>query len=340
MFPAKVLIVALVLLAYIVAKLARVHALLQLRDVHRPVLSEVPAMLARKAALAVYGFFFLLFSSDKVRSSDLRRLHEANSSEISVHRKLRIIFIRHGESVWNYVFNRGFGPSFLVRLLLTTLHELYLLPWEDSAYIDSPLSPLGEEQCTALQKFLSKPCLDSKVRADFSALTNGEGNSLIVSSQLRRAASTAEIALLERLQRSSEAILIHSSCQEISRNFDTMALAPKGGTPRLDVGTDGSANAGNKTFGFRGIDRVQHFARWVADRPEPTIIVVGHSLWFRSFFQAFLPAESDHVSKKRKIVNCGVVGFTLEVGRDGSGVERHRIDPGSVDVIYGGFASK
>ena len=28
----------------------------------------------------------------------------------------RIIFVRHGESQWNEVFNKGFGPSFPVRL--------------------------------------------------------------------------------------------------------------------------------------------------------------------------------------------------------------------------------
>lgn len=29
----------------------------------------------------------------------------------------RIVFVRHGESQWNEVFNKGFGPSFIVRLV-------------------------------------------------------------------------------------------------------------------------------------------------------------------------------------------------------------------------------
>ena len=30
---------------------------------------------------------------------------------------LTVVFVRHGESEWNDVFNKGFGPSFLVRLV-------------------------------------------------------------------------------------------------------------------------------------------------------------------------------------------------------------------------------
>lgn len=257
--------------------------------------------------------------------------------------QIRLIFLRHGESVWNYVFNRGFGPSFLVRLVRVTLYELYLMPWDDSAYIDSPLSDLGLEQCTALQRFLRKPCLDPAAEADFAALTNGEGYSIVTSSQLRRAAATTAIALTDRLQRSRERVHLHSSCQEISRNFDTMALAPSAGAPHLplvDARFDGSANRGNKSLGFTGARRLHDFVRWAADRPESTIIVGGHSLWFKSFFQMFLRPEIDHPSKKRKIVNCGVVGLTLQVMRDAHGVASYQIDPASITVVYGGFASK
>ena len=46
------------------------------------------------------------------------------------------------------------------------------------------------------------------------------------------------------------------------------------------------------------------------------------------------------MSTKRKIVNCGVVGLTLQVVRDYHGNVNYRIDPGSIVVVYGGFASK
>ena len=54
----------------------------------------------------------------------------------------------------------------------------------------------------------------------------------------------------------------------------------------------------------------------------------------------YLPRATDHTCKKRKIVNCGAVGFSLQTGRASDGSLRHRIDPGSISVIYGGFAAK
>ena len=126
-----------------------------------------------------------------------------------------------------------------------------------------------------------------------------------------------------------------------------MALAPKGQAPRLWLpdpslapGFDGTANGGNKPLSSPGFKRLHEFAKWAADRPEGTIIVGGHSLWFRSFFQLFLPPEVEHQSKKKKIVNCGVVGLTLQVLRDYHGDVHYRIDPNSIAVVYGGFATK
>ena len=159
-----------------------------------------------------------------------------------VEKEIRLIFVRHGESVWNYVFNRGFAPSFLVRLVAVTLRELYLLPWDDSAYIDSPLSALGREQCEELRRFLQRPCLDPNAQRDFDVLTKGESESLLVSSQLRRAAATAFIALSDRLARSKEKVVLHSSCQEISRNFDTMRrVRAMRTTPDRDLTADNDA---------------------------------------------------------------------------------------------------
>jgi broad specificity phosphatase PhoE len=314
--------------------------------------ASIVQALTRKAKLVAYGSYFLVLSKDAVSSKDLKRAR-ANAEELppnaATERHIRLIFVRHGESVWNYVFNRGFGPSFLVRLLRVTLHELYLLPFEDSAYLDSPLSEEGLEQCIKLQAFLRKPCVDLAASQDFAALTTGEGSSLIVSSQLRRAACTIAIALSDRLRRSREAVVLHSACQEISRNFDTLALALPSCSPPLDAVLEvcapgarfeSKANAGNKTLAFRGIARLEAFATWAADRPESTIIVGGHSLWFRSFFARFLTGE--HQAAKRKIVNCGVVACTLIVARSASGgvPVQYRIEPSSVTVVYGGFESK
>lgn len=339
------------LLVAICLRLEAVRGLLLPEVAQRSSLASVPATLVRKTGLVLYGAAFFVLSKDKVKRGELQQAEAitaaaaAEASSTAPRKSVRIIFVRHGESVWNYVFNRGFGPSFLVRLIAVTLRELYLLPWDDSAYIDSPLSALGREQCYQLQRFLRKPCLDPRAQNDFDALTSGEGDTLLVSSQLRRAAATALIALSDRLVRSKERVMLHSSCQEISRNFDTLALSPRAAAPRLDSNVTGAldssacfdalANAGNKTLSFSGYARLRDFARWALERPERTIVVAGHSLWFRSFFQCHLPPTSDHVSKKRKIVNCGVVAFDLSLISRGT-----VIDPNSIVVLYGGFEDK
>ena len=309
----------LVLLLVLSSRLAAIHALLAPQDARKQSVLDLPSMLIRKGALVAYGAYFLVLSKDKVSKKQLAKAHAAHAHGGAVEREIRLIFVRHGESTWNYVFNRGFYPSFLLRLIRTTLHELYLLPYDDSAYIDSPLSDLGLEQCASLQRFLRQPCLEPLAQPDFAALTQGESSSLLVSSPLRRAAATVAIALSDRLRRSSERVALNSSCQEISRNFDTMALAPKGAAPRLALpdpslrlSFDAAANAGNKSTSTPGYSRLMSFAQWASERPESTLIIGGHSLWFRSFFQCFLPPTVDHVSKKRKIVNCGVVGLTLQ----------------------------
>ena len=101
---------------------------------------------------------------------------------------------------------------------------------------------------------------------------------------------------------------------------------------------DGGANAGNKSLGFRGIHRLEAFAQWAADRPESHVIVGGHSLWFRSFFQRYLDGE--HNAAKKKIVNCGVIAFDLKCGKDASGNDAFNVDSSTVRVIYGGFGGK
>jgi len=109
----------------------------------------------------------------------------------------------------------------------------------------------------------------------------------------------------------------------------------------MDVTLDASANGGNKTLHFRGIDRLQHFAEWVTSlEGDKTVVLGGHSLWFRNFFQLYLPKAVEHEGKNNKIVNCGAVGFTLERGTAADGSRRFAIDPASIRTIYGGFERK
>lgn len=75
---------------------------------------------------------------------------------------------------------------------------------------------------------------------------------------------------------------------------------------------------------------------WVR-RKESTVIATGHSLYFRSFFQTFLPRSTEHISKKKKMVNAGTVAFNISKAMH-EGKPVYRIDPESITVVYGGFA--
>ena len=414
-------LVLVLLLLRVLSQLSAIYALLRPHAAKPPALLEMPALLLRKARLVLYGACFLVLSKDKVTSKQLKKAPDAAHATGPVEKKVRLVFIRHGESMWNYAFNRGFKPSFLWRWLETTLYELYLLPLEDSAYaaqlvgaqfgaqfgdailrnnlpqfscailgrparharryLDSPLSSLGLEQCAELKDFFAAPCVDDGAKADYDEIVSGaaDGRLLVVASPLRRAVATVAIGLADRLKRTQEPILLHSSCQEISRNFDTMAIAPPRRAPPLHgaaeleskLNIDGSEHRGNKSLAFTGIKRcaprrrrrtarpppppacsparrpltpslplpprLMHFAQWALERPEQTIVVGGHSLWFKNFFQLYLPKDVDHPAKKRKIVNCGAVAFDLQLRRGAGGAPAYRIDPDSIRVVYGGF---
>jgi len=303
----------------------------------------------------------------------------------------RIVFIRHGESDWNSVFNKGFGPSFIGRLFGAMSRELNIYPSRDSGahisynlfynlqttlmvifclsvyflyvchtvFIDSPLNMEGIEQARKLRGYIEGENLSFTEQKEYLDILKGDktNSSVIVSSNLRRAISTVVLSLWPRLQRTKEKILILSSLQEFSRNVDTRALAEAKKIPDLtrisdvlaDEGfkfdassvLDPEFNNGNKTMSFYGIKRLQAFNAWVFSRPEDTIIVGGHSLWFRSYFQTYLPHSNQSLPCcKKKIVNSGVVAFSLAQSNDknSEGNYMYRIDPDSVTTVTGGYA--
>jgi len=270
----------------------------------------------------------------------------------------KIIFIRHGESDWNDIFNKGIGLSLILRLILGIIREIKLFTSSDSIFIDSPLNHDGILQANELSRFLEK-CDDSHLSAHekevIRILKGQSGTSVIVSSNLRRAISTTTIALWPRITRSEERIIILSSLQEISRNIDTRALAGPKTIPNLSriadyCGNQGDFNAeqvydvnechGNKTTFFTGVKRLKSFNEWVFKRHEDAIIVGGHSLWFKYYFQVYLPHKTIHPAKKQKIVNSGVVAFDLHRSELTDGSVWYRVDPDSIVVVYGGFTTK
>jgi hypothetical protein len=274
-----------------------------------------------------------------------------------------IVFIRHGESDWNNIFNKGMNFSLVIKLVKAMFEELKMLTSMNSTFIDSPLNFEGIEQAIELSRFLEseseRVCNSDPTYRVVLTLAGKlpESSSIIVSSSLRRAVATTTLGLWPRISRTHEKIHILSSLQEISRNVDTYALSPAGqvadlpfsrltphcgGEDRLNPSKvyDASQNFGNKTRDFFGIKRLRAFGEWAMAQRDDTIIVGGHSLWFKNFFQTYLPHSCTHDAKNKKITNSGVVSFTLHAAKGEDGTLMYRIDPASIQTIYGGFTTK
>jgi len=274
-----------------------------------------------------------------------------------------VVFFRHGESTWNETFNKGahrsapeFALFFFPNLVKALGYEFWLFVTGkiDSWFYDAPLSILGLSQARNVATWLLE--VDEDV-PHLSSLRNDKDSppSILISSNLRRALSTVASGFQNRLERNpAEKILVLPCLQEISRNPDTLSITP----PRKQVteswieettGTeygdfrrifrkqvDMSLHNGNKPLDTNGLKRMTQFTTQVFEMKalaeKEVLIIGGHSLWFRSFFREFLPREFDHISKKKKMVNGGLVAFTLVKMQD-----KVAIDPDSVKVIYGGF---
>jgi hypothetical protein len=235
-----------------------------------------------------------------------------------------------------------------VRLAIALFREALRLVSPDSVFIDSPLSSTGANQAAALSVFLATPRDErhglSRAEAEAHALVRGAPGappSVLASSNLRRALSTAGIALSERLRRTGENIAVLSSLQEISPNVDTLSITPPFAPPVLpglgNVRFDSSGHNGNKPLRGTGGPRMAAFAAWCFERPgREAVIAAGHSLWFRSFMDCYLPRTCAHDARRRKVVNCAVLAFTLQRGRVGDATV-YRIAPESIAMVYGGF---
>jgi len=264
----------------------------------------------------------------------------------------RLIFIRHGESDWNSVFNKGKNIGMLFRLIYAVLTEWSMIFSLDSPFLDSPLNEEGIQQALELRKYLEEDHEgDSESQKEILAILRGEkGSSTIVSSTLRRAISTTTLAIWPRIQRTGEKIHLLSYAQEISRNVDTCSLSATNTVPDLpfsrvvphcaDINTSAfntSLNLGNKGLKFYGKSRIESFNKWLFECNEDTIIVGGHSLWFKCFFNLYLPFESTHRSKSEKLTNSGVIAFNIHKAND---QKSYMIDENSIETIYGGFTKK
>merc|ERR1711871_1713740 len=104
----------------------------------------------------------------------------------------------------------------------------------DSVFLDSPLTPTGIRQGQVLYNELERTPVTDSAEDEYKRVLRGErGTSVIVASNLRRAMSTAAIALQGRMKRTGERIKILTCLQEVSRNVDTLALAKAYDPPEI-----------------------------------------------------------------------------------------------------------
>lgn len=228
----------------------------------------------------------------------------------------------------NFLIN--FIPT-LIKALFTEWYFLVSGQDRESWFYDSPLSEKGKRQAEGVQKFLrtdlkySTPKEARMIRLmlgepvdDKDDTNNGNkkkygSSSQLVSSNLRRALSTLLIGFKDRLDKQLEgdSVLMLSQLQEISRNPDALCITPPKAKatssytdPKFLAGyydtiVDTSMHTGNKPVNTNGLIRMQQFCNAVfTDIEKDSIVIAGHSLWFRSFFRTFLPRLAKSVTLK------------------------------------------
>ena len=319
-----------------------------------------------KLAALGRGIVQMALSTEEHGARNLAREPDASLLEGRTTQERTVVFLRHGESTWNEIFNRGHGAQrFLwmpLRLARGLAREAVYLLSPESTFLDSPLSQLGIQQATALRESLKSQDDASVLLAEVLA-AGPNTTSVVVSSNLIRAVETVTLALADRLAATGEQVHIRSELQEISRNLDAVALAPPLSGPPLprsviareqgdaDLDFDSlycaAGNRGNKAILGHPRHRMARFAAFCFGdsdvdsleclrRGGATVIAAGHSLWFKTFFRMYIDKSARHAAKERKISNAGVVAFTLERGLVG-GCFLYRIRPESIRILRGAF---
>merc|ERR1719242_761629 len=194
------------------------------------------------------------------------------------------------------------------------------------------------------------------------------GDSIVVTSNLRRCISTAVISLWDRFSTTKEYIHILPCLQELGMAVDAHTPILEAQVPQVstlekeykklnvskltefyntrlrveqDLGALGKKSM--KESASETVQRLKFFADWafkkVDDNGEPynTIIACGHSHWMRAFFKHFLPKDTTSMAGKMKIQNCGVVGFRMICPIGPENQREYQIIGQSITPIYRGF---
>jgi len=339
----------------------------------------------KKCMIVSIGAFYLITSRDKAFKLPNYDPGEmlSNKDDIMKQETKTLILIRHGESMWNEVFNRGINWGLPLRALYALATETLLFVTQDSCLYDSPLSTVGISQAANIRQYIIDGYAPNKQSRDRSSeekealLSDADkeralrdeylgilrsakaANSLVVSSPLRRCIETVSLGLFDRLNESSECIVLHSSLQEMTRNIDGVSLSYVNERPPLSLSMRGEedalgvdwdawldarvttdSKAGFKPPERRGDDRMRAFVQWLFEQPQSTVIVSGHSLWNRNFFKAYLPRTLQHPAKVEKIANGGVVAVKFSKLKVKPGLTRYAIHAQSICEVIKGFEKK
>ena len=140
-----------------------------------------------------------------------------------------------------------------------------------------------------------------------------------------------------------------SHLQKINRNVDTCALSKPntvadlpfsrvsphcGGSDSCNASSfNTSLNHGSKALSVRGKSRIEDFNKWAMECSEDTIIVGGHSLWFKQFFNLYLPFDCKHGAKDEahQLGGGGIHRISLKEKK------AYYVDPASIQTVYGGY---
>ena len=115
----------------------------------RPNENKQIKVVLNKIMMYVEGIYFMVACSDS-KGIGPKKNPDPDSIKDAPSTMKRIIFIRHGESGWNEVFNKGFGPIFVVSVVTAMWRELLMMVSMDSALLDSPLISEGTMQARGL----------------------------------------------------------------------------------------------------------------------------------------------------------------------------------------------
>jgi broad specificity phosphatase PhoE len=223
-----------------------------------------------------------------------------------------VYFVRHGESEWNVL-----QKSEVHKKLASVFRDIQTNLKGDSSILDAPLSSRGVSQCKALRQVM-----ESLLK---------EKDAAYVVSNLRRAIQTAifGFAVDQRV------FHVHSALQEstdkpdgvsfwVPDNTETSIVSAE--AENIEVYLDLTHNYGNKSLA-KVNERLKTFAEYVFDVDKRTLVVVGHSNFFRRFFERYSSGLS-----RTKMKNTEVVRFEFAKQKDSSLC----IVPGSVEVVYPG----